>query len=161
MRYVYWVIENLLAGRPGPYLQPWDPTELYAGGIRTVVSLAAEEEIEDLTSYGFTHYRAEFPPVNLFSKGMQKAFIYQALPVWGFIHEQVKAGNPTLVHCHAGQDRTGAILTGYLVTYCGVKPRTALERIRAVKPAAMTAKGYEGLLEHLKPGILPDPRTLL
>ncbi|MGC9348981.1 MAG: protein-tyrosine phosphatase family protein [Anaerolineae bacterium] len=161
MRYVYWVIEDLLAGRPGPHMYPWDPGELYAGGIRTIISMAAEEEVEDLTPYGFAHYHAEFPPVNLFSTGMQKAFIYQALPVWRLIDRELEAGNPTLVHCHAGQDRTGAILAGYLVTYRGLEPDQAIERLRAVKPAAMTAEGYEDAVRLLEPGKLPDPKTLL
>ncbi len=161
MDHVYWVIDGLLAGRPGPVLQPWAPAELYAGGLRTVISLAAEETIEDLTSYGLTHYRASFPPVTLFSQSMRKAFIYQALPIWAYIDEQLSGGKPTLVHCHAGQDRTGAILAGYLVTYRGEEPGLALRRLRQVKPTALSAEGFEEVLYLLKPGQLPDRRTLL
>jgi hypothetical protein len=161
MRHVYWVIDHLLAGRPGPILQPWDPAELYAGGLKAVVSLAAEESIENLTPYGFTHCRANFPPVTLFSRSMQKAFIYQALPVWAFIHEQLAMGHPTMVHCHAGQDRTGAILAGYLIVYHNEPPDQALRRLRDAKPAAMTAEGFAEVLVLLKPGIIPDSRTLL
>ena len=161
MRYTYWVIDRLLAGRPGPTLYPWNPEELYQAGLRVIVSLAAEEPVEDLEPYGFIHYRAAFPPVILYSEGMQKAFIHQALPVWAFIHEQLTAGNPTLVHCHAGQDRTGAILAGYLIVYQGVAPATALQRLRAVKPTALSAEGFVGVLNLLTPGTLPDPRQLL
>lgn len=161
MQHVYWVIEGLLAGRPGPVLEPWDPAALYAGGIRAVISLAAEEAPEDLAPYGLDHYRMEFPPVTLYSNGMRRAFIYQALPVWRLIDGQLARGNPTLVHCHAGQDRTGAILAGYLIAYKGETPSRALERIREVKPAAMTAEGYAEVLELLKPGQIPDPRRLL
>jgi len=63
MRYTYWVIDRLLAGRPGPTLYPWNPEELYQAGLRVIVSLAAEEPVEDLEPYGFIHYRAAFPPV--------------------------------------------------------------------------------------------------
>jgi len=161
MEHIYWVIDHLLAGRPGPTLYPWDPRALYAGGIRTVISLAEEESVEDLEPYGLTHYRAKFPPVLLFSKGMRKAFIYEALPVWAFIHKQLTAGNPTLVHCYAGKDRTGAVLGGYLVTYRGMKPGEALQTVRAVRPTAMSAEGFAQVLDLLKPGELPDPRTLL
>jgi protein-tyrosine phosphatase len=161
MEHVYWVIDRLLAGRPGPVLKPWQPAELYAGGLRTVVSLAAEEDVENLAPYGLTHCRAKFPPTTLYSTSMQKAFIYQALPVWAFIHDQLSRGNPTLVHCHAGQDRTGAVLAGYLITYRGVQPARALQRLREVKPTAMTAEGFAELLELLKPGVIPDRRSLL
>jgi len=161
MEHIYWVIDNLLGGRPGPQLEPWDPAELAAGGVQTVVSLSQEEEIEDLSPYGLTHRQADFPPVLLFSKGMQKAFIYQALPVWAYIDDQLKAGSPVIVHCHHGKDRTGAILAGYLVVYRGVEPREALRRLRSAKPDAMTAQGYEDVLSHLRPSVIPDPRTLL
>lgn len=161
MRHIYWVIEGLLAGRPGPIAQPWLPEELYCSGIRAVVSLAEEEPPPDLTAHGFTHHIAKFPPVMLFSPGMRKAFIYQALPVWRFIDCQIMTNSPTLVHCHAGKDRTGAILAGYLIIYKGYSREEALKRVRAAQPDAMTAEGYADVLEVLTPGTLPDPRTLL
>jgi protein-tyrosine phosphatase len=142
-------------------MHPWEPSELYAGGVRVVVSLSPEEHVEGLEAYGFTHYRAEFPPVTLYSTGMQKAFIYQALPVWEFIHQKVSAGIPTLVHCFAGNDRTGAILAGYFITYHGMAPELALQTLRNAKPTAMSALGYAAVLGLLNPGELPDPRTLL
>ncbi len=161
MKHVYWVIDKLLAGRPGPVLAPWKPTELYAGGLRTVISLAQEEATEDLDRYGFTHYRASFPPVLLYSRGMRNAFIYQALPVWDFIDQQLEAGNPVLVHCHHGQDRTGVVLAGYLIIYRNVSPQRALQQLRAAKPTAMSADGFAEVLDLLCPGIVPDRRTLL
>jgi protein tyrosine/serine phosphatase len=161
MQHVYWVLDHVLAGRPGPRCEPWDPAALYAGGIRVVISLAAEETTGDLTSFGLRHYQAEFPPVLLFSKGMRKAFIYQALPVWAYIDEQVRAGTPTLVHCYHGKDRTGAILAGYLMTYQGLTRQAAWRRLRKANPAAMTAAGFAEVLDLLTPNVLPDPRTLL
>lgn len=161
MRHVYWVIDRLLAGRPGPSRYPWDPAELYTAGIRAIVSLAAEEAVGDLSNYGFVHYQADFPPVMLFSRGMRRAFIHQALPVWRFIHEQLQAGAPTLVHCHAGKDRTGAILAGYLVIYRDLPPAEALEQVRSANPSAMSAEGYEEVLNLLEPGEIPDAGNLL
>lgn len=161
MQHLYWVIDRQLAGRPGPSSCPWHPEDLYVGGIRAVVSLANEEHVEDLTAYHLDHCRADFPPVTLFSKGMRKAFIYQALPVWALLHEHVTSGIPTLVHCHAGKDRTGAVLAGYLITYQGVSPEAALEQVRAVKPDAMTAPGYAEVLELLTPGRIPRAELLL
>lgn len=161
MQYVYWVIEKTLAGRPGPVHAPWRPAELYAGGIRAIVSLAAEEPVDDLSEYGMEHYRAEFPPVFLFSVGMRKAFIHEALPVWHFIHKRVEAGTPVMVHCHAGCDRTGLILAGYLVVYRNVLPEAAIAQVRAANPSAMSAPGYEEAVSLLRPGRIPDPKTLL
>ncbi|MGC9356961.1 MAG: dual specificity protein phosphatase family protein, partial [Anaerolineae bacterium] len=148
-------------GRPGPTRQPWDPQALYDAGFRAIVSLPTDVPVEDLTPYGFIHHRAQFPPVLLHSEGMQKAFIHQALPVWAFIHGQLEAGNPTLVHCYAGKDRTGAILAGYLVTYEASTPEEAIRRVREANPRAMEAEGYEATIRRLEPGVLPDRRTLL
>lgn len=140
---------------------PWDPAELYAGGIEAVISLPEEVEIEDLTHYGLRHYRYPFPPVLLTSEGLQKAFIYQALPVWKQIDALLKEGITTLVHCYAGNDRTGAILSGYLITYQGVGVDEAIRYVRQLNPRAMEASGYEEAVRRLEPGRLPDPRTLL
>ncbi len=161
MQYIYWIIDHMLGGRPGPVRAPWQPEELYAGGIRAVVSLAAEEPVEDLSRYGLEHYRAEFPPVFLYSVGMRKAFIHEALPVWAFLHTQVQNATPVIVHCHAGADRTGLILAGYLVVYHTIAPEAAIARVRAVNFCAMAAPGYTEAVALLQPGQLPDPRTLL
>ena len=161
MENVYWVIENRLAGRPGPVRRPWNPAALYAGGIRVVVSLAEEEPVPDLSRYGLEHHYIPFPPIFLFSTGMQKAFIHEALPVWALVHEKMQSKTPTLVHCHAGQDRTGLILSGYLVLYCGWTPETAIKHLREKKPEALSAPGFETAVRLLTPNQLPDPRTLL
>ena len=161
MQHVYWIIDKILGGRPGPVRKPWDPQVLYAGGIRTVVSLAAEEPAEDLSEYGLEHYRAAFPPVYLYSVGMRKAFIHEALPVWDFIHKRVVAETPVMVHCHAGADRTGLILAGYLVLYHSLPPDEAIVQVRAANFFAMAAPGYTETVALLQPGQLPDPKTLL
>lgn len=161
MDYIYWVIKGKLAGRPGPTRQPWDPAALYAGGIRVVVSLAAEVEVPDLTVYGLEHYRAHLPPVLLLTKGMRKAFIHEALPVWEYIHQQIEADRPTLVHCHAGKDRTGVVLAGYLVIYRGMTPEEAVTALHEANPIAMSAPGYEAAVSLLHPNQIPDPQGLL
>ena len=161
MDHIYWVLDNLLAGRPGPTREPWDARLLYRGGIRVVVSLAQEVAVEDLSRYGITHFKAEFPPTTLFSEGMRKAFIYMALPVWRFMDAQILEGKPTLVHCFKGEDRTGTVLSGYLVVYRGIEPEDAIAQVRAANPLVMREDGYEEAVRLLKPHQQPDPRTLL
>lgn len=161
MRHIYWIIKEELAGRPGPTRAPWDPGELYRGGIRTVISLATEVKVCDLTVYRLNHHRAQFPPLFLNSAGLQKAFLYEALSIWKFIDAQLATGNPTLVHCYAGNDRTGAILAGYLVLYRGWTPEAAIRQVRDLQPHALEAAGYAEAVQRLKPNQLPDPRTLL
>jgi hypothetical protein len=161
MEHVYWVIEERLAGRPGPTRAPWNLEALHAGGIRAIVSLAADVDVPPLEEHGFAHYRAHLPPILLITEGLQKAFIHEVLPVWRFIHAQLEAGHPTMVHCYAGNDRTGVVLAGYLVIYEGVPPEDAIKTLRARNPHAMEAGGYEGVVSLLTPGEMPDPRRLL
>ena len=161
MKHLYWVIEKELAGRPGPKRAPWNPAELYQGGIRTVISLATDVPVSDLTRYKLNHRRAKFPPLILNSPGLQKAFLHEALPIWEFIHQQLAEGNPTLVHCHAGNDRTGAILAGYLVSYHGQTPEEAIRNVRARNPHALEIGGYAEAVRRMEPNQLPDPRYLL
>ena len=78
-----------------------------------------------------------------------------------FIHARIEAGNPVLVHCHAGADRTGAILAGYLVLYHRMSAEEAIIRVRAANPCAMAAPGYIEAVALLQPGQFPDPKTLL
>mgnify|MGYP006287151149 CR=1 FL=1 len=158
---MYWVIEDQLAGRPGPTRTPWVLEALYAQGVRAIVSLAADVDVPPLEAHGFVHYQAQLPAMLLKTQGLQKAFIHEVLPIWRFIHAQLEAGRPTMVHCYAGNDRTGAVLAGYLVIYKGLTPETAIARLRALNPHAMEAEGYPDVVHHLTPGALPDPRTLL
>jgi protein-tyrosine phosphatase len=51
-----------------------------------------------------------------------------------------------LVHCHAGNDRTGGVLTGYLCRIRGWSPAQALARVREIHPEAITAPGYEEMI---------------
>ena len=59
------------------------------------------------------------------------------------LHSEVSAGRPTLIHCHAGKDRTGLALVAYLVRYHGLDMEEAIGQVRAVRPIAMSAPGYE------------------
>ena len=51
-----------------------------------------------------------------------------------------------LVHCHAGNDRTGGVLTGYLSRTRGLPPGEALKAVRAANPEAISARGYEAMI---------------
>ena len=61
----------------------------------------------------------------------------------GDLGHQLAAARPTLVHCHAGKDRTGAVLAGYLIRYQGLSPDEATRLVRQANPIAMTAPGYD------------------
>lgn len=140
-RGIYWVIPGLLAGRPGPWALPWDLEALWGEGFRSIVSLV-RTDVAEIRAMGF---RSCYVPMNgglAFLRLWQRRLARQMLPVVDFIAGELAAGRPTLVHCRVGKDRTGAVLAGYLVRYCGFTPEEAFERLRQANPRAMTAPGF-------------------
>jgi hypothetical protein len=146
MRAVYWILPQLLAGRPGPMTISWNLDQLWAGGIRTIVSLVRVEGA-DIRAAGFRHYRASLMGAFVFFPALRNRLLQRMVPVVDYIAGEVAAGRPTLVHCQAGKDRTGAVLAGYLVRYRGLSPVEAIQVVRQANPRAMTAPGFSRLPE--------------
>ncbi len=142
MRHVYWVLEGRLAGRPGPPKYPWDPAELYAAGIRTVVTVSATTRVAPLAPHGFRYRRFWLLPMPFLTWGIYHLFVQQARRAAAFIHDEIEAERPILVHCYDGDDRTGLVLAAYLVLYEGLGPGEAILRVREANPRAMKMPGY-------------------
>jgi len=51
-----------------------------------------------------------------------------------FVQESVSGGRTTLVHCLAGQGRTGCVLAAYLVKTKGLSGGEAIRVLREIKP---------------------------
>jgi len=49
------------------------------------------------------------------------------------------------VHCSAGKDRTGLFMSYFLIREFGLDVDAAIMRVRAVRPQAMSALGWETL----------------
>ena len=148
MQHVYWLIPGRLAGRPGPACAPWDLGELWRAGLRIIITL--DERGVDAGAVqraGFVHRLAEQPAIELRTFTAQQRCVDGVNEVLPFIHAQVTAARPTLVHCWAGQDRTGATLACYLVRYAGLTADQAMARVRKVKPGAMASLGYTDVVD--------------
>jgi protein-tyrosine phosphatase len=150
VKHVYWVIPGLLAGRPGPDEFPWDLDELHRAGLRAILSLhAGGVDVADIRRYGFVHKLLPLP--DSVPPSPEDLLSYQRLlpQAFSFIRYQLVDRIPTLVHCHAGRDRTGVVLASYLSTYMGMEPAEAVERLRAIKSTALSAEGYDALVHYL------------
>jgi len=144
MDHVYWVKPGLLAGRCGPDKVPWDVGALYARGFRTVVTVASEVPVGDLAPYGLHHRREPVLPLPWLTWLGQRRLARRLMPLLEFIHAELAARRPVLVHCHDGDDRTGVVLAGYLVIYAGLVWRSAVACVRDANPRAMKMPGYAG-----------------
>ena len=62
-----------------------------------------------------------------------------------YVRAQHAAGRAVLVHCSAGKDRTGLFMSYYLMREDGLDVDAAIARVRAVRPTALSALGWEAL----------------
>ncbi len=80
-----------------------------------------------------------------------------ALPgACAFVVSQMERGRRTLVHCHAGKDRTGMLLAVLLAKKEGLPAEAAIRRVREVRPLAITAPGWEALALKVIPRVVAE-----
>jgi protein-tyrosine phosphatase len=139
---MYWVIPGVLAGRPGPDCAPWNVDQLVDAGVGAVVSLDGPVRVQDLLKAGIRHLPAYQPMFLLHGEEDHKRFLKVMVPILAFIDEQRAGGIATLVHCHYGCDRTGTVLSCYLVARENFTATQAVARVQKINPDAMWAVGY-------------------
>ncbi|KYK38202.1 MAG: dual specificity protein phosphatase family protein [Theionarchaea archaeon] len=134
---VYWVTHEL-AGRCGPAVCPWDAKKLYKAGFRAIISLDDAVNTEEIVKT-FDHFPLYLPDVPLSTLELREQFLKAAEQ---FIHIVYSYKEPILVHCHAGNDRTGAMLACFLILN-GKTADEAIAEVRKHNKYAMTTPGYE------------------
>ncbi len=60
-----------------------------------------------------------------------------------FIHERIKNGEPTMVHCAAGVGRTGTILACYLIKHHNFSVKDAIDKVRKERPGSIQSESQE------------------
>lgn len=137
-------------GRCGAQVKPFNLDRLNQRGIQTILSLhELPPELEDqLEDRNFRLVRNRFPLGSVRQKKKQDAFIEEVLrPGVDLIQSERRDNKNVLVHCYAGQDRTGAVLAGYLMEERDLGAEQAIRQVRDVRRRALTMPGYEELLE--------------
>ncbi len=145
MNKVYWIDEGRVAGRCGPWRAPFDLAAMARAGIGHILSLDAHEAsllpaaIEGI-ELTLIHLTDSIPPGRhdraIYSERVPEAVAHVAKIV------QAGAG-AILVHCHAGNDRTGTVLASWLHRTGGLSSEEAVIRVRQANPEALSALGYE------------------
>jgi atypical dual specificity phosphatase len=153
---LWWVEPGKLAGMPMPLIatarraNPIAPLHAYDDdllllhevGIRAVIGmLNIPGDSVIYRSAGFEHHLMPVPDGGVPTFEQFQAFVR-------FVDEQIRAGNPTAVHCAAGLGRTGTVLAGYLIAK-GDPFETAVIRIRTARPGAIETSVQVRFLQSL------------
>lgn len=142
VEHVYWILDKILAGRPGPMRHPWYPVELRVGGIDAIVSLAGPVDSESLTREGIDHFPFYQGMNPLMTEGQRERYCLAMAPALQFLKGCRRDGKAAIVHCFHGCDRTGVLIGCYLVANERMPASDAVDRIRKVNPHALGTYGY-------------------
>ena len=153
---MFWIVEGKLAGRAGPKFAPWDLQELRHAGINNILSLATDLfDIEQARAVGIDKTCIPLsdvtPPDN---QGIEVC--RQLLPLtFQYLTEQLKFNKTVLVHCGAGFDRTGLVLSYFLTQQHKLDANSAIARVRQLQPKALSAPGWESMAKQLFSEVTP------
>ncbi len=145
MEHVFWLEPGRIAGRSGPNLDPWDVRELYAGGIRAVLSVNDGDMVvpEEFAAVGIEYARISLTRAAPPEPGDVERNLPRLAETAAWIDSQLAAGRPLMIHCRSGKDRTGLTMAYYLRTRRGLSAEAAFQAVRAVRAIAFTAEGWE------------------
>jgi protein-tyrosine phosphatase len=144
VRHLYWILPDLLAGRPGPNRAPWDPGALAAAGIGAVLSLDSREvDAKALEAAGLEHAFVELPADDEANEATEATCLERLPGAQAFLETQVEAGRATVVHCSMGRDRTALVLAYFVACRDDLDADFALARIRDARPDALFARRWE------------------
>ena len=142
--FIWWLEEKRIGGMMLPIIDPQrrfnergqltefkdDLPELYAHGIRTVISLInapGEDKIYESAGFNFLS-----SPI----KDFKAPDFDQCLEICKFIESSPKA---VLVTCEGGLGKTGTVLGAWMI-YKGSDPKEAIQAIRRKEPGAIESQ---------------------
>jgi atypical dual specificity phosphatase len=134
-----WVIEGELAGSGMPFTAK--EVEFYVSqGIGAVLSLTEDSPPSEW--FSTLHLKHGHIPIDDHTSPSQQ----QLLKAIDFIKASIKEKKPVVVHCHAGQGRTGTILAAYLISK-GKNPAETIKMLREERPGSVEIGQEPSLLD--------------
>ena len=136
-----WVEKGRLAGSGYPASR--NQLEWLRGqGIRTVLTLT-EDPLPGQWLDGFAFEVRHIPMRD--HEAPDAASLEEAAT---FVWDNVKKGRTTLVHCLAGEGRTGCVLAAYLIKDKGIAADEAIKALRRIKPSLVEKTQERAVLDY-------------
>ncbi len=139
-----WVVQGELAGSGMPFTTK--EVEFYLSqGIGSVLSLTEDSPPKQwFQDLGLLH--KHMPIVNHTNPSIEQ--LEEAV---AFIDSSLKENKPVVVHCHAGQGRTGTIIAAYLIARKSIEPKDVIKMLRDMRPGSVEIGQEPSLYEfHMK-----------
>lgn len=144
---LFWLIPGKLAGRAGPDVEPWDLNGIKSAGITAIVSTHEECHAQSVAKSGLKHICKFMPTAYPTNDALVDRFVDLVRDATDAVLAEIRSGGAVVVHCYAGRDRTGLVLCAALMQLEKVDAKTALARVRAVRPTALTGPGVVEVLK--------------
>ena len=132
-----WLIKNKLAGSAIP-TSIKEIDWVIEQGVKSIVTIR-EEPLDDdwIKNVNYLHVMSNDMGVPEFD---DLTFAVD------FIHRRLNDKEPVMVHCLAGQGRTGTILASYLVKYENMSADKAIEKVREIRPGSIQSYPQEEMI---------------
>ena len=132
-----WLIKNKLAGSAIP-TSIKEIDWVIEQGVKSIVTIR-EEPLDDdwIKNVNYLHVMSNDMGVPEFD---DLTFAVD------FIHQRLNDKEPVMVHCLAGQGRTGTILASYLVKYENMSADEAIEKVREIRPGSIQSYPQEEMI---------------
>ena len=132
-----WLIKNKLAGSAIP-TSIKEIDWVIEQGVKSIVTIR-EEPLDDdwIKNVNYLH---------VMSNDMGVPEFDDLTNAVDFIHQRLNDKEPVMVHCLAGQGRTGTILASYLVKYENMSADEAIEKVREIRPGSIQSYPQEEII---------------
>lgn len=132
-----WIRDGMLAGMAWPGEDDWQ--ELAGLGVRAVLSLSETPPPGDPGAAGLEVCHVPIRDFSAPADGVLDRCV-------SFVRDQMRRGRPVVVHCLAGQGRTGTVLAAVL-TEEGLSASEAIRTVREKRPGSIETEAQARSVE--------------